>query len=829
MGLEEYRKKRRFTRTPEPAGGSESADGSTFVVQQHDARRMHWDLRLEHGGVLWSWAVPKGPSLDPRERRLAVRTEDHPVEYATFEGTIPEGEYGAGTVLLWDRGTYRPLGDADEMLADGHLRFELEGAKLHGRFHLVRTRSGDDWLLIKSKDEHAAPGHGDALVREAARSVASGRTLEEIAADPDRVWRAGEASGAPDPARLTGARERAMPSRLGAELATLVDRPPEGDDWLHEIKLDGYRVLARLRDGRVTLLTRKGHDWTDRLGPIARVLSELPVRAAWLDGEVVVLDREGRSDFGALQSAIGGRDEPLRYVVFDLLYLDGWDLTGAPLIERKEALRGLLERTGALAGRLRFSDHVRGRGEELLRQACALGLEGIVSKHARRPYVPRRTKDWRKVKCLGREEAVVCGFTDPGGTRGELGALLLCQREDGALRYVGKVGTGFDGRTLRDLRARLAPLEIAEPAFQGAPRRTGARGVHWVRPELVVEVSFAARTEDGKLRHSSYLGIREDQTARDVRPERPLQTERRRPKKGASVAVAGVRLSNPDRVYYPDLGLTKLELCEYYEAAAGRMVPHVAGRPLTMVRCPEGIEQPCFYAQRAFEGMPPAIRPVRVRRREGAEVHTAVRDVRGLVSLVQMGVLEIHTWCSRVDRLEQPDQLVFDLDPGPGVPWEGVVEGALAVRERLEALGLVAFVKTTGGKGLHVVTPITRRLAWDDTKAFAHALARDLVRRDPRRYTAVLAKSRRRGKIFVDYLRNTRGATAICAYSTRAERGAPVSTPVSWGELARGVRSNAFGVRDMAERLRAPDPWAGFSSARRALTKAMRRELGLAA
>lgn len=789
---------------------------------------MHWDLRLEHGGVMWSWAVPRGPSLDPKERRLAVRTEDHPVEYASFEGAIPEGEYGAGTVLLWDRGTYRPLGDPDQMLARGHLRFELEGAKLHGRFHLVRTRRGDDWLLIKSEDEHAAPGHGDALVREATRSVASGRTLEEIAADPDRVWRARDASGLPDPSRLTGARQRPMPSRLGAELATLADRPPEGDDWLHEIKLDGYRILARLQGGRATLLTRKGHDWTDRLGPIARVLSELPVRSAWLDGEIVVLDREGRSDFGALQNAIGGRGEALRYVVFDLLYLEGWDLTAAPLLERKEALRGLLERTGALGGRLRFGDHVLGRGEELLRQACALGLEGVVSKHVRRPYLPRRTKDWRKVKCLGREEAVVCGFTDPGGTRSDLGALLLCQHEGGALRYVGKVGTGFDGRTLAELRARLAPLEIAEPAFSGAPRGAGARGVHFVRPELVVEVAFAARTADGKLRHSTYLGIREDKPAREVSRERPLRADTKRPRKDSSAAaVAGVRLSNPDRVYYPDLGLTKLELCEYYAAVAERMVPHVAGRPLTMVRCPEGIERPCFYAQRAFEGMPPAIRPVRVRRRDGTEVHTAVHDARGLVSLVQMGVLEIHTWCSRVDRLEQPDQLVFDLDPGPGVPWEGVVEGALAVRERLEALGLAGFVKTTGGKGLHVVTPIARRLAWDDTKAFAHAVARDLVRRDPRRYTAALAKSRRRGKIFVDYLRNTRGATAICAYSTRAARGAPVSAPIGWDELSRGVRSDAFGVRDMAERLRGPDPWEGFFAARRSLTKAMRRELGL--
>lgn len=833
VGLEEYRKKRRFDRTPEPAGKPARTDRRSFVVQQHAARSMHWDFRLEHEGVLLSWAVPKGPSLDPKARRLAVRTEDHPVEYATFEGTIPKGEYGAGTVLLWDRGTWRPLGDPHAMLEKGHLRFELDGEKLHGRFHLVRTKSGAGWLLIKGKDAYAKPGDASRLVQRDDRSVSSGRRLSDIAAAPDRVWQSGDRTGLPDPSAVPGARRRAMPKTLAPELATLVDEPPAGDDWLHEIKLDGYRVLARLENGRARLFTRKGHDWSDRLGSLARTLGELPVRSAWLDGEIVVLDTEGRSDFGALQNAIGASDEAIRYFAFDLLYLDGWDLRDVPLVERKAALRALLESTGALAGRIRYNDHVAGGGEAFFEQACALGLEGIVSKHAKKPYAPRRTKDWRKVKCMGREEAIVCGFSEPKGSRSGLGALLLCQHANGELRYVGKVGTGFDARTLAALRARLSPLRIAKPAFTGAPRGAEARGVHWVKPELVVEVRFAERTKDGKLRHPSYVGVREDKPAREVRAERAMKTRAkatRRPRStGAGATVAGVRLTNPDRVYYPDVGLTKLALCEYYEAVAERMVPHVADRPLTLVRCPEGIDGPCFYAQRAFEGMPAAIRPVRVNHGEG-DVHTAVHDVAGVVALAQMGVLEIHTWCARIDRLERPDQLVFDLDPGPGVPWEGVVEGALAVRERIEALGLAPFAKTTGGKGLHVVVPIVRNLSWDDTKAFAHALARELVRREPRRYTATLSKAARRGKIYVDYLRNARGATAVCAYSTRAKPGAPVSAPVSWEELARGrVRSDSFDVRGMLARLREPDPWAGYFDARRSLTKGMRAELGLEA
>lgn len=825
--LEEYRRKRDFSRTPEPAGAHPSSQtGRSFVVQQHAARRMHYDFRLELKDVLLSWAVPKGPSLDPKDRRLAVRTEDHPIEYGTFEGSIPKGEYGGGTVLLWDRGTWMPIGDPRAALEKGHLAFTLEGEKLHGRFNLVRTRGTDQWLLIKGKDEEARPGEGEALVRDARASVASGRTLDEIASDPDRVWHSDEPTALPDPSALDEARRAPLPERFAPELATLVDVPPAGDDWIHEIKLDGYRILARIEGGSACLFTRKGHDWTDRLPSLARVLGELPVRSAWLDGEIVILDAKGRSDFGALQDAFAkGRTDAVRYFVFDLLYLEGFDLTKVALIDRKRTLHTLLARTGALEGRLRFNDHVVGRGEPFFAQACQLGLEGIISKHARRAYVPRRTKDWRKVKCLGREEAVVGGFSEPSGSRTGLGALLLGQYVDGALRYVGKVGTGFDTRTLGELHARLSTIEQKKPPFEGGPRGAEARRTHWVRPELVVEVSYSERTKDGKLRHPSFIGVREDKPAREVIPETPAPTRR-----SGQSTVAGVRLTNPEKILYPELGVTKRDLATYYESIAEHVVPHVADRPLTLVRCPDGLGKPCFYMQHAFEGMPSAIHAIDVEKGGNTLDHTMVRDLEGLVALVQFGALEVHTWCSRTKHLEEPDQLVFDLDPGPGVSWSGVIEGAFAVRAELEALGLASFVKTTGGKGLHVVVPIQPRDAWDDTKAFTRAVALALVRRDRRRYTASMAKSQRNRKIFVDYVRNSRGATAVAAYSTRARQGAPVSTPITWDELAKEPDPAAFNVRTVPGRLagRPPEfPWEGFFTLRQSITRAMRARLGI--
>lgn len=818
--LEAYRQKRDFTKTREPPPKRVSTEtGRSFVIQQHAARRMHWDFRLELDGVLLSWAVPKGPSLDPRERRLAVRTEDHPVEYGSFEGTIPKGEYGGGTVLLWDQGTWEPEGDPHAGLEKGHLRFTLEGKRLHGRWNLVQTKGG--WLLIKGKDEHARPGDADRVVREAETSVASGRTMSAIGKDPDRVWSSTDAPEPPDPGSLEGAVKRAFPSTMTPELATLVYDPPEGDDWLHEIKLDGYRILARLDNEEACLFTRKGNDWTGQLGSVARALSTLPVERAWLDGEIVVYDRRGRSDFGALQDALAKKkDDPIRYVVFDLLYLDGYDLRGVALSSRKELLRALLARGAALEGRLRFSEHVKGEGPRFFEEACRLELEGIVSKRASCPYVGRRTKDWRKVKCAQRTSATIVGFSEPSGSRSGLGALLLAQEG----RYVGKVGTGFDERTLRDLRARLEPLEIPRPKVEGTPRTM--RKVHWVEPKLVAEVTFAERTRDGKLRHPVFVGLEKNPSTR-AEPA-PKKAAKKAGKKGGGATVAGVRLSNPEKVFFPGLGVTKRELATYYETIEAYAVPQVAGRPLTLLRCPEGVGS-CFYMQHAFPGMPRAIHRVRVREREGALDHVYVRDLAGLVTLAQFAALEIHTWSSRVPKIEKADQLVFDLDPGPGIDWDHIAVGAFAVRDRLAELGLTSFVKTSGGKGLHVLVPIVPELPWATTKAFTHAVASDLARRDPARFTATITKSKRTGKIYVDYVRNTRGATAVAAYSTRAKPEAPVSTPITWDELEAGVDPASFDVRTIPARLGKleRDPWEGFFTSEQHLTRAMLDELGV--
>lgn len=822
--LEAYRAKRDFAKTPEPApDGEEREQGRTFVVQQHDARRMHWDFRLEHDGALLSWAVPKGPSLDPRERRLAVRTEDHPIAYGGFEGLIPKGEYGGGAVLLWDRGTWVSEGDPSKALEKGHLRFELEGERMHGRWNLVRTGDGDQWLLIKGKDAYARSGDGDRLVRGQRPSVASGRTLEAIAREPDRVWRSNTDTEPLDPSALDGAEAAAMPRTMSPTLATLVKTPPKGDEWLHEIKLDGYRLLARVDGGEACLFTRRGNDWTSKLPSLARALGALPLECAWLDGEIVVMDAQGKSDFGALQAALAARkDASIRYIAFDLLHLDGYDLCAAALSARKALLRTLLARSGSPM--VRFGDHVRGEGQRFYEEVCRLGLEGMVSKRAGRPYASRRTNDWRKIKCSTREKAVVIGFTEPSGSREGFGALLLAQPEDGALVYVGKVGTGFDERTLRALHTRLRPLELDRPPIEGVPREVATRRTHWVKPALTVEVTFAERSKAGRLRHPSFVGLCEERA--------PAST----PAKGKNArgvvraSVAGVALSNPERIYFPDAGLTKRELAEYYASVADFALPHLVRRPLTLVRCPDGVGASCFFMQHAFRGMPRAIHRVRVKDEKGAADHVYVRDLAGLVTLVQFGALELHTWSARHPDLETPDQLVFDLDPGSGVTWAQIVEGALAVRSRLAELGLPSFVKTTGGSGLHVVAPIAPTLPWKTTKAFAHALARELARQDAARFVATVTKSKRKGKIYIDYVRNTRGATAVAPYSTRARGAAPVSTPLTWEELEAGVDPARFDVRTVPKRMGqlARDPWEGFFERAPQLTPAMREAVGAA-
>jgi bifunctional non-homologous end joining protein LigD len=801
MPLDDYRRKRDFRRTPEPAGEAAPGEGRCFVVQRHAGRRLHYDFRLELGGVLKSWAVPKGPSLDPAEKRLAVHVEDHPLEYGNFEGTIPAGEYGAGDVVLWDRGRWDPVGDPDEGYRRGKLKFTLHGDKLRGGWTLARMggRSGEggkNWLLLKERDVEAREATAGDIVVERPESVAA------IA-------------------------RGALPERIRPQLAVVADAPPPGDEWLHEIKYDGYRALCRIEGGRARMFVRSGQDWTDRFGRVARACAALPVDTAWLDGEVVVFDASGRSSFEALQEALGGDARAgLSYLVFDLLHLDGADLRLLALEQRKQRLAALLRRAGGDI--LRYGDHVVGRGPAFLRQACEHGLEGIVSKRRDAPHREGRHPDWRKARCENGAEFVIGGFTDPAGSRAGLGALLLGAHEDGQLVYVGRVGTGFSDALLRDLRRRLDALE--QPASPFAPFPDVPPATHWTRPELVATVTFTNWTRDQRLRHPVFVGLREDKPAADVGRDRPPSREAPSRRHADETAeVEGVRITHPDRVLWPEVEVTKIELARYYVSIAEWMLPHVAGRPLAVVRGPRGYAGTTFFQKHLAAGMPRALRSVRIRDEEGEQDHLVIDDVAGLVALVQMDVLEIHVWGTMADQVERPDRMVLDLDPDETIAWPVVVDAARAARLRLEHLELESFVKTTGGKGLHVVVPLARRHGWSEMKAFARAVAADLARRLPDAFTVNPAKAARRGKIYLDYLRNGRGATAVAAYSARARSGAPVSVPLAWEELDGRLRPADLTVRTVPERLAAlpADPWESLPTTRQSITAPMRAALGL--
>ena len=851
MALTEYRRKRDFAKTPEPAGvlAPETASALlSFVIQKHAARRLHYDFRLELDGVLKSWAVPKGPSLDPGEKRLAVHVEDHPLEYGGFEGVIPEGQYGAGTALIWDRGTWTPLDpDPEAAYAKGNLKFILDGQKLHGKWALVRMggkhagRRGENWLLIKERDAAAVPQSADAIVADNPRCVATGRALEEIAADRDRVWGPnGEVPSSAEPlvrvTRIPGAKKARMPADPKPQLATAADRAPDGSQWFHEIKYDGYRLLGRIQNGKARLLTRSGLDWTDKFPALAAALAELPISNAVIDGEIVHLEPDGTTDFGHLQDAISNeRTESLVFYAFDLLYLDGHDLTEAALEDRKAALAGVIPAHSA--GMLRYSDHQVGQGPEFFRHACGYALEGIVSKRRDRPYRPGRSNDWVKVKCSNRDEFVVIGFTEPAGSRQGLGALLLgYYDEQGALHYAGRVGTGFDDGDLGELAARLRPLKRAAALVKALPKGASLKGVHWTEPRLVAEVRYANWTADKVLRHAAFLGLREDKSAAEIvrgtdmpAPPSPALEAKpmtaRRTIRDGTIEFEGVRLTNPDRVLYPVEGITKLDLARYYADIRDWALPQLAHRPLSVVRCPTGLGGETFFQKHAGAGAPKAIVPVQI----DGETHLAIEDLAGLISLVQIGVLEIHPWGSTVRNIEQPDRVTFDLDPDIGLPWSLVAAAALEIRDALEGFGLQSFAKTTGGKGLHVVVPLTPELDWDQAKTFTKAVADHIAAQHPQRYTTNQSKRARQGRIYIDYLRNARGATAIGAYSTRARPGAPVATPLFWSEVEEAIRPEGSTVATVPARLRAlkSDPWTAIGTVRQKIGLAVRRKLGL--
>jgi bifunctional non-homologous end joining protein LigD len=930
MVLEIYRKKRNFAITPEPAGRVQEdgraarghAAALSFVIQKHRASHLHYDFRLELDGVLLSWAVPKGPSLDPAVKRLAMHVEDHPLEYGNFEGVIPAKQYGAGTVLLWDRGTWIPEEDAREGYRKGKLKFRLEGEKLHGLWSLVRgwSKREEDkaWFLIKMDDEYARRDASD-VTEALPRSVASGRDLDEITADPDRVWQSNRSvaenvkSGKVkkrtpklDPAALTGARKTALPDGLAPQLATLAKTPPEGPDWVHEIKYDGYRMLCRIDRGHARMYSRNGKEWTAQFPGVVAALARLPVKEAWLDGEVVIMQPDGRTSFQALQNALGSGDtRNMVCWLFDVAYLDGYDVRAAPLTQRKALLAQLLEGEASM---LRYSGHLEGSGAEVFAKACGLSLEGIVSKRRDSPYISRRAPSWIKVKCALEQEMVVGGYTDPGGSRLGFGALLLGVHDaNGDLRYCGKVGTGFNDATLQSLAKRLVKLETKTPPFVDPPRGYEAKGAHWIRPELVAQVSFSEWTRDSTVRHPSFLGLREDKDPREVVLERPVDAEadadtaesstgttktaaskttatktaatktaatktaatktaasktaasktaasktaasktaasktvtKRAAKRSVAPArvaaditgdtIAGVKLSNPDKMLYPESGHTKRELAAYYATIGEWMLPHLVDRPLTLVRCPNGWSH-CFYQKHAKESVPRFVEQVEIEESDGVGVYMMANSVSAIVALLQLGVLELHPWGSRQAHLDRPDRLVFDFDPDEGLAWEPLVEAVELLRALLDNLGLAGFLKTTGGKGLHVVVPVAPTLPWDTIKAFTKAVAELLVQASPQRFTSQLSKSRRGGKIFVDYLRNAEGATAVAAYSTRAKRNAPVSMPIGWSDLAQDLRFDHFNVRNVPGLLAARlDPWADFdAAAEQEITLAMLGRIGVRA
>ena len=804
--LAEYNAKRDFKLTPEPKGQRQSSKaGNLFIVQKHDATRLHWDLRLEVDGVLKSWAVTKGPSPDPDIKRLAVRTEDHPMSYAQFEGVIPKGEYGGGTVMLWDRGSWQPVeGKSADDLEKGHLHFVLDGERMKGEWLLIRLKRKPDekrenWLLRKLDDEHAQDG--DVLVQRELTSVLTGRSMAEIAADKggeyslegkkdDAFLAQMEKASQRNAARSKGKKKDAkLPGYRKPQLATLVDEVPTGNRWMHEIKFDGYRALVAAKGAQVRVYTRNGKDWTDKFGPLVEAIAALDLPSCLIDGEIVAYDRQGNPDFSSLQkvlkrgSARKTKDDQLALYAFDLLELDGEDLTGLPNIERKERLEALL--SGAEPP-VHLADHILGAGEKLYRAMCDAGQEGIISKTVDGTYSGRRSKAWLKVKCTRRQEFVIVGWKKSSAKGRPFASLLLAQHEQDDLVYKGNVGTGFSADDLDELAAKMKRIERKTPPVE--VDRASSRGVTWVTPKLVAEIAFSEFTADGNIRHGSYLGLRSDKAAAKVRPE----------KAGASPANdLPVKISSRDRVVFPESGQTKGELADYYDAIAAIMLPFAARRPVSLVRCPQGRGRKCFFQKHDSGAFGDAVHHVAIREKDGGhEDYLYIDDGRGILQCVQMGTIEFHGWCARSDDVEAPDRMIFDLDPDEGLGFEEVKQAARDIRDRLADLGLVSFAMLSGGKGVHVIVPLRSGHTWDAHKDFAKRFAEALSLAEPDRFTANMSKAKRKGRIFIDWLRNQRGSTAVLPYSARARSGAPVAVPVAWNELKEMEHAHPFSIDD---------------------------------
>ncbi|MBP1121533.1 MULTISPECIES: DNA ligase D [Pseudomonas] len=857
----EYTRKRNFAITSEPAESKRKGKGKSqpgalgFVIQKHDARNLHYDFRLELDGTLKSWAVPKGPSLDPTQKRLAVHVEDHPLDYAGFEGSIPQGQYGGGDVIVWDRGVWQPHGDPQKTYEDGKLKFTLVGEKLSGDWALVRTRlkgsgSKEQWLLIKEKDDIARPAAEYDITQEQPQSVISGAHVGKqrsaskksgASAASGKAKAATSKSKAPTPVAKPTRRKAkaAFPDTLSPQLATLVEAPPAGD-WLYEIKFDGYRMLTRIQGDDVRLFTRNGHDWTERLPELVKALKGMKLRDSWFDGEVVVLDEQGLPDFQGLQNAFdAGNSKDILYYLFDMPFLSAEDLREVPLEQRRDALKQVLDAQKSRL--LRYSDAFQAGHQDIVASAAAMGLEGVIGKRAGSAYVSKRNADWIKLKCRLRQEFVVVGYTAPQGSRSAFGALLLAVNagEDG-LVYAGRVGTGFTEVTLEQLHKQLKKSQRKDSPLAKKLSASQARGVQWVEPQLVCEAEFAQWTREGIVRQAAFVGLRSDKPAKDVVREdaqpanvpSQARTKTAAPKARKKAAqgkvdVAGTGISHPDRVIDSKTGTSKIELAQFYQSIADWILPYLNKRPVALLRCPEGIDGEQFFQKHAEHLAIPHIRQLDRALDPGHAALMEIDSVQALVGAAQMGAIELHTWGATRDRIETPDHFVLDLDPDPALPWRSMIEATQMVLAVLEELGLEAFLKTSGGKGMHIIVPLARQADWDTVKAFAKAIAEFASRQLPERFTATMGPKNRVGKIFIDYLRNSRGGSTVTAYSVRARPGLPVSVPIALDELA-GLKSSAqWDITNLEQRLKRlkDDPWAGYSN-RRKITQKMWKQLG---
>ncbi|MFP5425538.1 MAG: DNA ligase D [Gammaproteobacteria bacterium] len=824
--LQEYQRKRDFSATPEPAGKRQrgkQVHALQYCIQKHDASHLHYDFRLELDGTLKSWAIPKGPSLDPKVRRLAVHVEDHPLDYADFEGNIPEGHYGAGDVIVWDRGIWKPEGDPHASYVKGKLRFRLQGEKLSGVWNLFRTHLAgkkEQWMLVKSHDGEARSEAEYSIVEAQPDSVLSDRTLvsrrAKVADQPAKRPAASRK-------RASSTAKTALPDHLQPQLATLVDSPPSGD-WHYEVKFDGYRILARIDGEDVRLFTRNGHDWSAKMPHQVQALRKLKLKSAWLDGEMVVTGDNGVADFQALQNAFDTeRDEQISYYLFDLPFFDGQDLRQAPLQARREQLAKLLKKDRSDV--LNFSADFDEPVQSLLDSACRLGLEGLIGKRLDSPYVSRRSNDWIKLKCQQRQEFVIVGYTDPKGSRSGFGALLLAlhDSDSGALRYAGKVGTGFTATTLASIHARLKPLEVGKPALAKPPTGAEARGVHWLKPTLLAEVAYAQMTRDGVVRHAVFHGLRDDKPAQSIDLERPAN---KAAKNKENTLLSDLHLTHPERVIDATTGVTKREIAEYYADVAKWLMPQLKNRPVALVRAPEGLSGELFFQKNAGQLHIPGV--LSYEKAEAGQAAMVLNRPDSLLGAVQMNMLELHTWNATDKDFDKPDRFVLDLDPDPALPWKSMVEATQLTLTLLDELGLKVFLKTSGGKGMHLVIPLSRRDSWDQVKDFSHAIVDYLAKLFPDRLSAVSGPKNRVGRIFIDYLRNGKGATTACAYSLRAREGLPVSVPIWREELTQLKAANQWTISTIRERLaEVDDPWAQLGKTRQMITARMRKQLGL--